>query len=104
MRRYELDWYLIPQDERRARRYFHVPIHEIKHSGCVFSTNVETTIPEWGAVPVWPIEELLARADYAPQQAQRIRKMNKYGKPEADGCVCFVPPKQSHTCPTQNHS
>lgn len=89
MRHYSLDWYSIPPAERSARGYWHARPFSIEHSGCKFTSNVRACVQETWNVTVWPIEELLARADYCPEQAQRIRKLNRYGKPEAATCVEF---------------
>ena len=92
MAQYALILDKIPLRECMARGYRrHRRVHVIEHSGHTFASDVECTVPGWGTVPVWPIEELLARTDYPPAQAQRIRKLNRYGKPEADSCVAFVP-------------
>ena len=58
----------------------------IEHNGCRFATDVFHTKSD---VRVWPIEELLARKAYRPEQAQRIRKLNPYGKPDGEACVLF---------------
>ncbi len=84
-REYVLDWYKIPRLLLVVRGYEHVGFCDIEHSGCRFSTNVI----EPNGNRVWPIEELLARKSYRPEQAQRIRKLNPYGKPEGEGCVLF---------------
>lgn len=87
MRHYTLTFDDIPYSERKARGYWRPEWFTIEHSGCRFTSNVMADVPGWGAVYVWPIAELLARTNFPPAQAQRIRKLNPYGKPEAAMCV-----------------
>jgi hypothetical protein len=96
-RSYFLRFHNIPEPERRARGYRKMDkLHTIEHSGCQFTTDVYRSPDFWTIMPIWPIEELLARTDYPPAQAQRIRKLNPYGKEEAATCVAFIPiPKRA---------
>lgn len=87
IREYELQYWSIPRAEQNARGLVKRDFpFSIEHSGCRFTTDVI----DWRrASYVWPIEELLARKDYPPAQAQRIRKLNPYGKTEGEICPLF---------------
>lgn len=86
-RTYEVDGRKIPVMVRVAHGYQLTLPKQIEHSGCMFKSNLWSM--RYDHAQVWPIEELLARKTYRPEQAQRIRKLNPYGKPEGESCVLF---------------